>query len=406
MSTLAEPPVHAPDATVFHSLGYAVLVQALLVAGAIPGLTTPVWWGAIARERGYSLVMFGTLNTINAVVGFVVGTWLVVVLKRLDRRLTIVAAGAVMAIAELATITTTGPVAFYAVRSINSAALGMVSVLAMVYLGYTRNPAKSYGWYTTLQTLAQAAGLVAVPVLAQRLGFVALQSALALPGIVIVVLGLRLPRSLPLPALDAGGKEIVAAPILWAAAVPAIGAFLAFGFYTNDFFGYSERFGSARGLDPERIGLILSLTTVAGLPASLFVSWLGDRAGLLKPIVVGCLCGAGAAFLLTLPELGEAGYWAALVVFSLVWSFVLPYLLSLFARIDPVGRLLIATQPIRAAVSAVLLAGLTAAIAHSGLAAVAWLAAMAVCLCPVLVATALAVHRRRGASVPLLPAGT
>ena len=352
--------------------------------------------------RGYDLVMFGTLNTINAVVAFIVGTWLAIVVKRLNRRRVMIVCGLAMASAEALTIVAVQPTALYAVRALNAGALGVASVLGMVYLGYTRDPARSYGWYTTLQTLGQAVGLFAVPVVAQRLGFNVLQTILVIPGLLIAMLAAWLPRATPQAAVGDDGRAIVLAPILWAAALPAIGAFLAFGFYTNDFFGYSERFGSARGLDPERIGLILSLTTAAGIPASLFVSWVGNRFGVLMPVVVGAVFGAGAALLLMRPEFGEAGYWVAMIVFSLVWSFVLPYLLTLFATIDPVGRLLIATQPIRAAVSAVLLAGLTAATAYAGLAAVGWLAVFAICLCPVLVGVALAVHRRRTSHLPAI----
>ena len=374
---------------------YVVTVQTVLLMAALASLAAPVWWGAITRERGYSLVVFGTLNTVNAAVAFVVGTWLAIVVQRLDRRLVMVGCGLAMASAELLTVVAVDPIALYAVRGLNAAALGIATVLGMVFLGYTRDPSKSYGWYTTLQALSQAVGLFSIPVLARVLGFKGLQIALMLPGLAIAALSLRLPRSAPQAVLEPGQAAAVVPKIFWAAALPAIGAFLAFGFYTNDFFGYSERFGNARGLDPERIGLILSITTAAGIPASLFVSWLGSRIGTLWPVTIGAAFGAGASLLLVQPDLGEAGYWVAMVVFSLVWSFVLPYLLALFATVDPVGRLFIATQPIRAAVSTVLLAGLTAAIARNGLAAVAWLAMLAICLCPLLVAAALHMHGRR-----------
>ncbi len=377
----------------FDGFAYVATVQAVLLCTALSSLTIPVWWGVIARERGFDLVTFGTMNTVNAAVAFVFGTGLALVIKTIDRRLVMIVSGLLMSSCELLTIVVHHPYAFFAVRSINSAALQIAAVVAVVSLGYTRDPARHYGWYTTFQTSIQAVGLFAVPHVARALGFGGLQSLMAVPGVLVALLGSRLPRSAP-KAFAAGNAAAVALPLRWAPAIPAVCAFLAFGFYTNDFFAYSERFGNARGLDPERIGLVLSITTAAGIPASLFVSWLGTRIGILLPIAAGAAFGIGAALLLLVPELGEAGYWVALLVFSLVWGLVLPYLLGLFAAIDPVGRLLIVTQPIRAAVSTLLLAGLTAATAVGGLTVVAWLAAIALCLCPLFVAAALRLNRR------------
>lgn len=377
----------------FDGFAYVATVQAVLLATAVSALTIPVWWGVISKARGYDLVTFGTMNTVNAAVAFVFGTGLAVTIKRIDRRIVMIVCGLLMSACELLTIIVVHPYAFFAVRSINSAALQIAAIIAVVNLGYTRDPARHYGWYTTFQTAIQALGLFGVPHVARALGFNGLQALMALPGILVATLALRLPRHAP-EELATDDASPPVPPLRWAPAIPAICAFLAFGFYTNDFFAYSERFGNARGLDAERIGLALAVTTAAGIPASLFVSWLGTRLGILRPIAVGAIFGVAAALLLLYPAFGEAGYWLALLIFSLVWGLVLPYLLGLFATIDPVGRLLIATQPIRAAVSTLLLAGLTAATALGGLPVVGWLAAAALCLCPLFVALALRLNRR------------
>jgi len=395
----------------FGGLAYVLRVQAMIIVGTLSALTMPVWWAAVSHVRGWDIVAFGTMNTANAAMGFVVGTWLTIYLKRLDRRQVLVACGLIMMAVELATSVVTQLPLFFALRALNAAAVGTVTVLGMVYLGFTPNPAKSYGWYSTFQALTQAVGLFVVPQLAARLGFNGLQWTLAGGGALVALLAARLPRYAP-SAAPAAGSDAAATPapavppIPWAAAVPAVLCTIAFSFYTTDFFGYSERFGNARGIDAQTIGTILAVTTAVGVPASLFVSWLGDRLGLLLPISAASVAGAAAALLLLFPQFGLAGYWVAMSVFSIVWSFMLPYLLALTARVDPVGRLLVATQPLRAAVSAGLAGVVTMATAWAGLAAVAWMAAAAVLLCPLLALLALKLKARTAADRPALPAAS
>lgn len=372
----------------------------LLLFAAIPGLTGPVWWGAVVKERGYDIVALGTMQTVNAITGFVVGTLLAVTLQRLDRRMVMVGAALVMLLAELATNVTTSLPAFFAVRAMHATAMGVVSILGIVYLGYTASPTKAYAWYTTLQTAMQSLALFAVPMLSRSFGLTGVQWALATTAGLIALLALRMPRKAPVVPASSGDSQATGnvdhkpLPIAWIPAVPAILAWFAFNFYITDFFAYSERFGNARGIDAETIGLVLAVTTAMGVPASLFVAWLGERIGLFWPVLLGAVFGIGSAALLLLPVFGLPGYWVAMGVFSLVWSFVYPFLLSLFMKIDPLGRLTVATQPIRMALNVCMAAITTGATAWWGLPAVAWLAGTGILLCPLAVWLALRLNAR------------
>ncbi len=396
----AQPSGSAAQVKPIGDVSYVLSVQILLLFAAIPGLTGPVWWGAVVRERGYDIVALGTMQTVNAIAGFVVGTLLAVTLQRLDRRMVMVGAGLVMLAAELATNFTTSLPAFFAVRAMQSTAMGVVSILGVVYLGYTASPTKAYAWYTTLQTLMQALALFALPVLSKSFGLSGVQWTLAATAGLIALLALRMPRKAPVmpaprTAMAASGEATGQAPaIAWIPAIPAVFSLFAFNFYTTDFFAYSERFGNARGIDAETIGLVLGVTTAVGLPASLFVSWLGERIGLFWPVVIGAVFGVASAAMLLLPQFGLPGYWVAMGVFSLVWSFVYPFLLSLFMKLDPLGRLTVATQPIRMALNVGLTAMTTAATAWWGLPAVAWLAGAGIVLCPLAVWLALRLNAR------------
>jgi predicted MFS family arabinose efflux permease len=392
---------------------FVLSVQMLLLFAAIPGLTGPVWWGAVVKERGYDIVALGTMQTVNAIAGFVVGTLLAVTLQRLDRRMVMVGCALVMLVAELATNVTTSLPAFFGVRAMHATAMGIVSILGIVYLGYTASPTKAYAWYTTLQTLMQSVALFALPMLSKSFGLTGVQWALATTAGLIALLALRMPRKAPVVLASDGSAQAPGKgdnnsdnkplPIAWIPAVPAILAWFAFNFYITDFFAYSERFGNARGIDAETIGLVLAVTTAMGVPASLFVAWLGERIGLCWPVVLGAVFGVGSAALLLLPMFGLPGYWVAMGVFSLVWSFVYPFLLSLFMKIDPLGRLTVATQPIRMALNVGMAAITTGATAWWGLPAVAWLAGTGILLCPLAVWLALRLNARHISTRTLSP---
>ena len=402
-STLAASPDKvALQVKPIDSVGYVLSVQTLLLFAAIPGLIGPVWWGAVVKERGYDIVALGTMQTVNAVAGFVVGTLLAVSLQRLDRRVVMVVAALLMLAAEVATTFTTSLPLFYAVRAVQATSMGVITILGVVYLGYTASPTKAYAWYGTLQTLMQSLALLGLPVLAKSFGFNGVQWALAATAGLIALLCLRLPRKAPLMAAantataasGADAETRKTPPIPWLPAIPAIFAIFAFNFYTTDFFVYSERFGNARNIDAETIGLVLGVTTAVGLPASLFVSWLGERIGLFWPVLIGAVFGVLPAALLLLPQLGLQGYWVAMGVFSMVWSFVYPFMLSLFMKIDPLGRLTVATQPIRMALNVGMAALTTGATVWWGLPAVAWLAGAGIMLCPLAVWLALRLNAR------------
>ena len=251
----------------------------------------------------------------------------------------------------------------------------------------------------TLQTIVQSASLFAVPVIEKNFGLTGLQIALASIGLSIAALSLLLPtipsHLLTRTSAIAPGASIP--PIPWVPAIAALFASQTFAFFTQDFYAYSERFGNARHIDPEQIGFILAVTMGAGLPASLFVSWIGDRIGKVTPTLIGGAAGLIACLLLLAPELGEPGYWVALTVFSLVWSFVYPFLLSLFADIDPFGRLMVAANPFRTIFGIVMQSALAVGIAHYGLPAAAWFAAVAVVACPLFLILSLHLNERHKA---------
>ena len=109
----------------------------------------------------------------------------------------------------------------------------------------------------------------------------------------------------------------------------------------NMHFTYAERIGLGYGLSLLRIGEILAVATLVGIPAGLSVAWLGDRVGQLLPIVFALLLSAAALYWLMQPA-GTTGYFIVMCVLSFTWAFGLPYFQAFEARLDPGGSVVVA----------------------------------------------------------------
>ena len=106
-------------------------------------------------------------------------------------------------------------------------------------------------------------------------------------------------------------------------------------------FAYSERIGVAMELTAAQLGVALGVASLAGVPAALFVSFLGSRYGQFKPIAAVALVQAACAIWLMHAE-GFAAYLIIICVFGAGWAFVLPYFQGIAARLDPAGSVVVA----------------------------------------------------------------
>lgn len=94
-------------------------------------------------------------------------------------------------------------------------------------------------------------------------------------------------------------------------------------------------------LSNPRIGEILGVATVLGIPGAFGVVWLSDRAGRLLPILATVLASILALTLLLIPT-GAIGYGIAMGILSIAWAFGLPYFQAVEANLDPGGSVVVA----------------------------------------------------------------
>jgi predicted MFS family arabinose efflux permease len=367
----------------FSSFSYLSRVQLVLLMEAFPAATLPLWWGALQDARGYTLVDYAVVQTAGAVGMLIVGLVLAPLIIKIDRRLAIATlallfAASLLGIVALPTITAV--IICWGVASFSTAG---IESIGLAYLGYSAQAQRNNGIYVTIQTVTYGVAPLVFPFI-----LAATNISIVLAGFAVIVLAilpmiLRLPAHLPELSSQIIPNEDVAprrSRRFWVAVVCAIVAYGLFSWYTVTLFNYSEQLGRLHELDMAWVGIALGLAGFLGIPGSLIAAYAGERLGTLLPVTVGGVFFAVATIILALPGTAFYTFAAALTLTSFCWNLMMPYLLSIFARIDPQGRVLAASYPVRGGTSILLSAATAALLSGHGADAVAWLCGLCVIL--------------------------
>ena len=95
--------------------------------------------------------------------------------------------------------------------------------------------------------------------------------------------------------------------------------------------------GAAVGLNVVWVGRVISLGLLASLCGAIFARGLGERAGLLRPLLAGAGVLGSAMLVVTLGR-GAAAFIGGAVVLFMGIVFVVPYIYALLAGLDKAGR--------------------------------------------------------------------
>lgn len=200
-------------------------------------------------------------------------------------------------------------------------------------------PERGYGVFSMFQFGLSAVGLYVLPLVLADIGVIGMYLGLAAAAVLAMPLfGSVLTRG---PAPNRSDPAIEIHMLLKPAAILAM---LGIGLYeaaNTMHFTYAERIGVSFGLADHRIGEILGIATVVGMPAAFGVVWLGNRFGDLLPIMAALLLSIAALVLLMLSS-GQGTYILTMCALSIAWAFGLPYFQSVEARLDPGGSVVVA----------------------------------------------------------------
>jgi predicted MFS family arabinose efflux permease len=160
------------------------------------------------------------------------------------------------------------------------------------------------------------------------------------------------------------------APHRWLA-IPALVAMFLLTIGQGALWPFTERVGIEAGLSRSATGVWLGASTLAGLSGAAAASWLDTRLGRPIPLAVGTVLTVATAWGVLFASTAFL-YVVMLLVWSIAYFFVIPYLLGTTAALDPEGRWTAAANGASAVASALGPASAGLLVTGGGYGALGW----------------------------------
>ena len=320
----------------------AIRVMRLSVLGSVsilPLLILPTMVGALVDHAAFTESEAGWVAAVGAMGSALAAIVIGLRIRHLDPR-TIAIVGLIMLALCDAASALVGRMpawSFLALRALSGLGGAAAYAAVMASIAAMPNPERGYGAFMVFQFALSALGLYGLPFVLPDIGLSGMYLGLSAAAL----LALSQTPSVIRRAARAEDPSIEIHMLLRPAALLAM---LGIGLYetaNNMHFTYAERIGVSFSLSGQRIGEILGIATVLGIPAAFGVVWLGDRFGRLVPLIAAVFVSVCSLALL-LNWSGTAVYVAAMCALSVAWAFGLPYFQAFEARLDPGGSVVVA----------------------------------------------------------------
>ncbi len=316
-----------------------VVVSAL---GALFYNALPVYLGSAQDFRGLSNEQIGLIGT-SFFLGYTLASasaffWI----RTFDWRAVSYLSLAVAALGLL--LASAGPGYSSLLAGVFVAGCGFSGLYAVgtTLLGDTSNPPRWYGAKITTEAAIGVALLIVAPALVlPRWGFSGL--SLLMVGILLVLAPvlLWLPAREAMPSTEqsiSNGSNHTKA--VWLALL-ASGLFMC---GQTAIWSFVERIGASAGFDATLVGTLLAVSLAFAVGGSLLAAWLGNRLGLLKPMIVAHLAFfTGLAALTAGHRFDAYAVGSCLILFSV--GLGISFAIASVAENDPDGRFVVLSVP-------------------------------------------------------------
>jgi hypothetical protein len=198
-------------------------------------------------------------------------------------------------------------------------------------------PQRGYAIVQLVEVLFCIGFYLVVPLITERFGILSVFAALA----ALCALAFPLIAGVPVSAAAGTRRRVEenqsGAYPNTAAAVLGLGAAVLLFAGQSSVNSLLVPIGAAAGLNVLWVGRVISLGLLASLAGAIFARGLGERAGLLLPLLVGAAVLGGAMLVVTLGG-GAVTFIGSAIVLFMGIVFVGPYIYALLARLDQAGR--------------------------------------------------------------------
>ena len=328
-----------PNLRIFFALSF------IAVMSIYPVLTLPVMIGILmdhAEMSSFSagwLTAVGTLSTASA--GFIMSIKMDNKnLQKLSRFTLIIAIFTDLLSAFMAGTT----IIFFLIRVIWGLAMGVAHASSVSSIAHYDNFKQGFGIYVGLQFIVSGIGLYIIPVYADIIGVTGFFIGFAVLDFVALIFTKYLGSDYNEPVQKNKNNTSLGVMI----SVPAILAIIGFTVFeaaNTAQFSYIERFGVISNLTEHQIGIALLVGSLLGIPGAFSIFILGDKFGLVRPLIFGFLLSISALTMLLLSS-NYIIYFITSCMLGFSWSFCMPFIESLLAKIDRKGRVVAAGSSI------------------------------------------------------------
>ncbi len=309
-----------------------------VIVGLLGFNTLPLLVGAVMDGLGFDERQAGLLGSMEIGAMAAASLFLAPRVDVLSQRGVALVSVAVVAGAHLLSAFADGFALLMGMRLVAGIGEGCIYATANAVIAGSRDPDRLYARVTVVSALVAAVLFVAIPnaigAWAQRGAF----GSLSCVAVLCVPLLLWLPRSIapgtPGELLGVGLRRGPSLMVLAAAFVLSVGQ--------GAIWTFVERIGGHVGLSIDAIGVVLAVTTLAGISGAVLAAWLGTRFGRTLPLTSG-ICAVAASSMVLGYAATPVAYIGAELVYNTAYLFVSPFLLGTAAAVDPRGRVAAAT---------------------------------------------------------------
>lgn len=302
-------------------------------------LILPSFVGALGDDLQLSperLGLLGSADLIGIALSTATGPWW---LRRVSWKRTGVGALVAFALANAACFGVTSFTVLMALRFITGLIAGVGYTVGLAGVMDTSRPDRNAGLLLVVEVLFSAMGLFVIDAVPVKWRLDSVYAFMLVWTVPCVVLAWRNYPQDP-------GERSQAAPLNWGRLMLGRGGAVVVGggiyfLMIGGVWGYLEGIAREAGLTLIQTGQALSLGLVVSLAGAGVAAFLGLRLGRAIPLILSAVIQLASLYLLTrLQSFSNPvlAFYIINAVFQIMWSYIIPYFMVMFAEVEPTGR--------------------------------------------------------------------
>ena len=328
-----------------------IAVTAATGVGYLGANMMPMWLGPVMDGMSIGPERAGRLGSAELLAGMLGSLAVAPLIGRLPRRRLALVACAFVAAGYALSATIDSYLTLALTRAATGFCCGVVLAAGNAAAAGARDPDRVFAAMGFFGGLAASGILLSLGYVTGSHGYAGIFALLTLVVIVSLLPLAWMPERGEVPSLaelpgEQPGEAIystLATPTL--APLATLGGLLLLSISGQGMWAFTERIGIGIGLESERIGLWISLATLAGLPSAALAAVIGTRFGRMIPLAIAIVVSSGSQWILA-SATSESVYVISQITWALGFFLWTPVVLGTAAALDRGGRWTVAAGAI------------------------------------------------------------